>query len=190
MALFYQNKRIRIRPYEENDAAGMFDCIRHSINEMKAYLPWVHDNFSLQDAKNWIHYAQLNWPTGRQYDFVIEERGMMRTFLGGVGLLNVNAPYAILGYWLRTDYTGKGLTTEACELILAFAKEVLGLEQITIYMSEDNLASAAIAKKLGANYLETKQDYEFVNGQSLNCRFYTLALTPKPVKSKHKKSDK
>jgi RimJ/RimL family protein N-acetyltransferase len=176
MSTFYQNKRIRIRPYEENDAAGMFECVSQSIKEMKAYLPWVHDRFSLQDCKNWIYNAQMIWPTGRQYDFVIEERGMAKRFLGGVGLLNVNPPYAILGYWLRTDFTGKGITTEACQLVFEFAKEVLGLEEITIYMSEGNAGSIAIANKLGAKYVETKKNHEFVDGQQLNCRFYRLSL--------------
>lgn len=173
----YQNNRIRIRPYRPDDQAGMFQCISASIPEMKPHLPWVHDNYSWRDSEMWIAWAQQNWRLGAQYDFVIEERDT-DVFLGGVGLLNVNNPpgTAELGYWLRSDYTGQGLSFAAAKLATQFAKDELGLERIIIYMAVENKASQAIAKKLGADYLDTKRKYEIINDVPLDCAFYSLDL--------------
>ena len=144
---------------------------------MKPYLPWVHDNYTERDSEMWVAWAQQNWRLGVQYDFVIEEKST-GIFLGGVGLLNVNCPSgtAELGYWLRSDYTGQGLSLAGAKLATQFAKDELGLTSIIIYMSVDNAASIAIAKKLGATYQDTKPNYETINGVALDCEFYTLDL--------------
>ncbi len=174
----YQNNRIRIRPYYTDDAGGMCDCIQHSIAEMKLYLPWVHDNYQLADSEKWVEWAKANWQYGVQYDFVIEDKAEAR-FLGGVGLLDVNriASSAFLGYWIDSRYTGQGIAYQAAKLAIEFATKELQLKQLIIYMSTDNKASQHIAKKLGAVYLKTVNDYETVNGKALACEFYRLDLT-------------
>ena len=155
----------------------MYQCISASIPEMKPYLPWVHDHFSKRDSEIWVAWAQQNWQQGLQYDFVIEELNT-GVFLGGVGLLKVNNPprTAELGYWLRTDYTGQGLSFAAAKLATQFAKDELALEKIIIYMSTDNQPSRVIAKKLGAVYQNTKPKYETIHGIQLDCEFYHLDL--------------
>lgn len=178
MTQLYQNNRIRIRPYCNDDLDGLYECVTRSIPEMKPFLPWVHDNYKLNDSQKWITWAQANWRSGLQYDFVIEEIAT-NTFLGGVGLLAVNRQFgtAELGYWLRTDYTGKGITFEATCLAVQFAKAQLKLNKLIIFMPVKNVASKAIAVKLGARYIETKQRYQIINQVELDCEFYLLDLS-------------
>jgi len=53
------------------------------------------------------------------------------------------------GYIIRRDVRGRGLAAEAAEAVLGFASESLGLEKICIHTSADNVASIALAEKLG-----------------------------------------
>ena len=62
-----------------------------------------------------------------------------------------------LGYIIGTKYQGKGYATEVCEAILDYAKENCGFERINALVEEGNLASIALAKKLGFKHLEDMQ---------------------------------
>lgn len=183
MQTLYQNNRIRIRPYQQEDEQGMCECILHSITEMKPYLPWVYDGYQLADSQRWIEWAQRNWQCGVQYDFVIEDIDTGR-FLGGVGLLDVNqtSKSATLGYWLDSRFSGQGFAYQAAKLAVEFAEQQLKLQQITIYMSTDNNASRHIAKKLGAIYQKTVEQYEMVNGNAVDCDFYQLIFSAAPAR--------
>lgn len=181
ISTLYQNNDIRIRPYGNEDVTAMLDCIQHSIVEMQPFLPWVHANYSRDDAEQWVRSAQQIWGSGLQYDFVIE-RKVDNHFLGGVGLLNVDLKVktANLGYWLDSRETGKSYTTEAAKLAMQFAQQELGLERLIIYMSTDNSASQKIAEKLGATFIETRLNYETIHDRCLDCHVYELTLKAKP----------
>jgi ribosomal-protein-serine acetyltransferase len=63
---------------------------------------------------------------------------------------------AELGYWLGTDYTGRGLGSAACQLLLSKTFIERPLDQIFIRCEEENYASQAIARRLGFSFLEKK----------------------------------
>jgi phosphoribosyl-AMP cyclohydrolase len=57
-----------------------------------------------------------------------------------------------LGYWIRTDMSGGGLTTEACAAIVEFGFRQLKLERIELRAGVGNQASCRVATKLGFCY--------------------------------------
>ena len=69
-----------------------------------------------------------------------------------------------LGYIIGTQYQGQGYATEVCEAILAYAKENTGFERINALIEEGNIASIAVAKKLGFAHME---DFE-LNGKVMH----------------------
>lgn len=54
-----------------------------------------------------------------------------------------------LGYMLRRDCWGRGITTEAARLLLDFAFGELGLHRVFAVVDEDNPASIRVLEKLG-----------------------------------------
>lgn len=171
-----QNEQIRIRPYRKSDVLLMCDCIISSTKEMKPFLPWVHDNYSTKDTQIWIEWVSQNLEKGIQYDFVIELNSTQQ-FLGGVGILEINhkEKTAKLGYWLRTDATGKGLTTQAAQLAIKFAREQLGLRALFIDCDTTNPMSIRIAEKLGATLLR-REKYHRHDGKNAEQNIYKLKL--------------
>jgi ribosomal-protein-serine acetyltransferase len=172
------NQELHIRPYRDTDIQGMYDTISSSITEMKAFLPWVHDHYSIEDASCWVKQMQRNWESGLQYDFVIEDISRSK-FLGGVGLLGVNRAekIAFLGYWIRTDASKKGIATQAAQLAIAFAKNQLALETLLIECDIKNKSSIKVAEKLGARFFKRLKNAEMVNGKSIDKNIYQLKLT-------------
>jgi RimJ/RimL family protein N-acetyltransferase len=60
---------------------------------------------------------------------------------------------AELHYWIRTDHSGQGLTTEACKELIAWAPRALGVNRLTLWAGRDNAASRRVASKLGFEHL-------------------------------------
>jgi len=76
------------------------------------------------------------------------------TFIGTTGLMRVINHQALgthdeIGWRLLPDFWGKGYATEAARAAQADAHHRCGLRGIITYTSHDNLASAAVMKRLG-----------------------------------------
>jgi ribosomal-protein-alanine N-acetyltransferase len=56
---------------------------------------------------------------------------------------------AQIGYWLSSNYWGKGYTSEAFSLVLSFAR-LKGIEYVSASIIEDNLVSKRIWERYGA----------------------------------------
>ena len=54
-----------------------------------------------------------------------------------------------IGYWIRSDATGKGIATEAAARITDIAFSELGLHRVTLRIAVGNRPSERIAEKLG-----------------------------------------
>ena len=72
----------------------------------------------------------------------------------GVAGLNRNGDGSVeLHYWIRSDRAGRGLTTEACRALIAWAPGALGVRRLTLWAGRANTASRRVAAKLGFAHL-------------------------------------
>ena len=138
------------RTYRDQHIDALYEAVNESIPEVSRYETWCHEEYTLDEAAQYVNWWQQAWDEGSGYYFAIEEKatGM---FLGSCGL---NGPIlahkrAGLGYWMRSSRTGHGFGTDAARTVLAFGFETLGLERIEMEIAVDNAASLRIADKLG-----------------------------------------
>jgi len=68
-----------------------------------------------------------------------------------------------LGYAMRKDRWGQGITTEACQVILDFGFKTLGLHRIQAACGPDNHGSQKVLDKLGFTYEGRMRDHVFTN---------------------------
>jgi RimJ/RimL family protein N-acetyltransferase len=61
-----------------------------------------------------------------------------------------------LGWRLKRDYWGQGLTTEAARVIMNEVAELPGITRFCALADADNLASIAVMKKLGMQYVDER----------------------------------
>lgn len=59
------------------------------------------------------------------------------------------AQKATLGYWMGQPYAGQGLMTEAGQLVIAFARDTLGLHRVDACCLPHNEISCALLRRLG-----------------------------------------
>ncbi len=142
---------IAIREFREEDTEAMFAAITCSAKELLFWMTWYHENYTLQEVKQFIQ-DQLKWREEDQaYNFVIED-SETGTFLGSVGLNQIDRLYkrANLGYWVRTDKTGQNIAAQATRQAAHFGINKLGLQRIEIIAAATNAASCRVAEKAGA----------------------------------------
>lgn len=92
------------------------------------------------------------WQADRVYQFAMIERES-RDAVGVLGLNREGPEVAELHYWIRSDRAGRGLTTEACEALIAWARDELHLTRLTLWAGTENLASRRVAEKVGFRHV-------------------------------------
>jgi RimJ/RimL family protein N-acetyltransferase len=65
-----------------------------------------------------------------------------------------------IGYWLHSDYTGRGLATEAVVALADFAFETLEAQRVEIRCDAGNERSAALARRAGFPLEATLHNHE------------------------------
>jgi RimJ/RimL family protein N-acetyltransferase len=78
----------------------------------------------------------------------------------GRGDLNPRTPGDfVLGYWLGSDFTGKGYATAACKALIAYGKAELGATTIWAGVTEGNAKSEAVLRRLGFQAVADRRTY-------------------------------
>src|SRR6266446_5254318 len=166
---------ILIRPFREEDAGALYEAVRESISEVSPWLPWCHQNYSIEETREFISSREIASQGGEWYSFGIFEADGGR-LLGGVGINFINRVHqmANLGYWVRTSAAGRGVATAATRLAARFGFEQLGLHRIEIVAAVDNVASQRVAEKAGAKREGILRKRLLINGTPHDAVLFSL----------------
>jgi RimJ/RimL family protein N-acetyltransferase len=164
-----------IRPLRQEDAGALYEAVRESISEVSLWLPWCHQNYSIEETREFIGSRELASQGGEWYSFGIFEKDG-GGFLGGVGINFINRTHemANLGYWVRTAAAGRGVATMATRLAARFGFEELGLHRIEIVAAVGNIASQRVAEKAGAKREGVLRKRLLIHGESLDAMLFSL----------------
>lgn len=143
---------IFLRPLELTDEQALFSAVRESIPEVSPWLGWCHENYSIEETREFLRSREDKSQGDEWYSFGVFDRNDGKRFLGGVGLNFINRVHQFgnLGYWVRTSAAGNGIASKAARLVARFGFEELGLNRIEILAAVPNIASQRVAKKIGA----------------------------------------
>ena len=145
-----KKNEIEIRKYKESDIPGFYEAVIDSKKEISKWLPWCHDNYSVDETKKWIkEIVPKIWESKKGCEFIIVNLKSNK-IIGGCCLEQINAvkKEANIGYWVRTGETKNGIATQACNFLIQFGLEELELNTIKVIPSELNEASRRVAEKL------------------------------------------
>jgi ribosomal-protein-serine acetyltransferase len=164
-----------IRPFRQEDAGALYEAVRESISEVSPWLPWCHQNYSIEESRAFIGSRELASQGGEWYSFGIFETDG-GGFLGGIGINFINRVHqmANLGYWVRSSASGRGVATMATRLAAKFGFEQLGLHRIEIVAAVGNIASQRVAEKAGAKREGVLRKRLLIQGESLDAVLFSL----------------
>ena len=139
---------IRLRPPLEEDAAEIARAVQSSLEELSRWMPWAVEGYDAGMALAWIR-GKFD-PTGENFLILGPDCEIVGTC--GLNRFDPTNARAELGYWLRSDRTGRGFATRATRLVARYGIEELGLHRIEIIMSTRNDPSRRVAERVGARH--------------------------------------
>ncbi|HUW21106.1 MAG TPA: GNAT family protein [Candidatus Bathyarchaeia archaeon] len=93
--------------------------------------------------------------------------------LGLYGLSKANRR-ASIGYWLDSNYQGKGIMTASVKALIDYSFQELNLNRIGIEIATKNTRSLAITKRLNFVKEGVVREFEFVNNRFLSNIVYSF----------------
>lgn len=140
-------ERVRLRGFRDDDLRDLYAV--HSDPEVMRY--WSFPAWTqLSQARERLDNAMGGNNPDRLLCWAIADRHDDR-MIGGITLFSIDRAQgrAAIGYVLGSSHWGRGLAQEAMRLALAYAYDDLGLRRIEADIDPRNVASCALAERVG-----------------------------------------
>ena len=149
-----ETKRLILRPWEDTDAEELY---RLACDPKVGPIAGWPVHTSAENSREIIRTV-LSKP--ETYALVLKETGAV---VGSIGEFSSDAQFGAngepeLGYWLGSEYWGRGLICEAMQPMLAHCFEELGAERVWCSHFEGNGNSRRVQEKCGFLYHHTERD--------------------------------
>jgi RimJ/RimL family protein N-acetyltransferase len=142
--------RLVIRCKQPSDAPLLKQAMDSSLDHLRQWMPWaMHEPSELWVIEERIARFQRDFLSGEDRTYGIFNLAQTE-ILGGIGLHPTHNPGTMeLGYWLRSDATGRGFAKEATAALAHAAFAQLGARRIEIRCDPRNLRSTRVPERLG-----------------------------------------
>jgi RimJ/RimL family protein N-acetyltransferase len=159
--------RLILRPWRSADAAELLPILEAN----RAHIgPWIPARVAEpvpvpQLAERLGNFGEL-FRRDREWRFAMVAKDDGR-LLGEVGLFPRDAGGRVafsdadrveIGYWLRSDATGRGLVSEAARALLDGAFSMREFSQVELRCDGRNAPSVAVARRLGFELVDSTDD--------------------------------
>jgi ribosomal-protein-alanine N-acetyltransferase len=140
-----EGQRCRIRPWAKTDAESLAEHANNS-NVAKHLRDRFPHPYTLKDAREFLRHAVGSKdPT----NLAIEADGQAVGAIGYVPGRDVERYSAEIGYWLGEALWGRGIVTEALQLVTHHAFEEMHYLRLFALPFADNAASIRVLEKAG-----------------------------------------
>ena len=138
-----------LRRWRAHHADQLRSAVDRSHADLRGWMPWASERPTLESVGEFLERAGAETGSELEMGFGLFEPG--GELVGAVGLHGRRGPGTLeIGYWVRSDRTGRGYATAAARALTDAAFECFpGVDRVEIRCDPANLASAAIPPKLG-----------------------------------------
>lgn len=157
-----ESERVRLRPFTDADLPRISQAC--SDPQTRQWLAALPHPYTVATARNYVDDCIWQAATGVKATWAIADLETDE-LLGSVAVMDmvgVNATGGEVGYWMHPDARGRGLMTEATNLVVRHALDADGLDRrrLVLYACIGNIASNAIAVATGFTPFGTQTSAE------------------------------
>lgn len=167
-----ESNNLILRQITNDDVAEVF-ALRSNPETMK-YIPRpLLQNH--EEALAHIKMIQSKIENNEGIDWVITQKGNPK-LLGIIGHYRIKWEHfrSEIGYMLLPEHHGKGIISDAIQLIIDYGFNQMKLHSIEALIDPDNQASARVLEKNGFVKEAHFKENEFYNGQFIDTIIYSL----------------
>jgi ribosomal-protein-serine acetyltransferase len=170
--------RIALVPIDVSDGPELWEAVEGSRWHLERWLPWVPFNSSPEASMRYAEACAIDWDAGRAARFAVRDRATGELY-GVVGLDSCVHLHRSceLGYWLRREFTGRGLMTEAALACLGFAFQRMGMHRVRCAAATDNAPSLRVVSRLGFRFEGIARQAEWVGSRWLDHALFARLAT-------------
>lgn len=169
---------VSLRPWHEDDAAELVRAL-DGDNEVARWLDAIPQPYTAADARAWLAQAVHAWHEGAGAPFAVVDAVTGR-LLGGMGVRwndRINGVGEV-GYWVRSDSRGQGVTTRALRIATRWAFETAGCQRLVLRADTLNLPSQRVAERAGFVREGIERSARFSPRQGRRVDFVVYARLP------------
>ena len=140
---------IVLRRWQAGWASDLLTAVLASLPQLQASgAEWAKDYYSLDSAEEYVDRAARHWAERTSFSYAITLPG--GEVIGATSLMTRLGPGVLeIGYWVHSDFTGRGYATAATVALTEVALSLDSVEKVAIRHDAHNLASARIAERAG-----------------------------------------
>jgi ribosomal-protein-serine acetyltransferase len=145
----FSTLRLTLRISRPGDSAIAYRVVRESLPELKQWMPWATEDFTLEKHEEWCRRAAGEFINREALHFRIflkEDSAFLGTI--SADTFNWDIPRCEIGYWLGTSHYGRGFMTEAASGLIEMLKESVRPIRIEIRCDSLNQKSRRVAERL------------------------------------------
>lgn len=138
--------QVSLRRWRVDDADALLAAVTASLADLRPWMWWA-DRYDEERAAGYLRECAAQWAAGSDFAYAIMVGDQI---VGSVGLHDRVGEGALeIGYWVHSDWTGRGIATDAAAALTDAALALPGIKRVVIYHDAGNAASGRIPAKLG-----------------------------------------
>ncbi len=167
-------KNLVLERLKDSDSESIYQAVVSSKKEISPWLNWLDSSYNKQSCDDFIRLQKINWESNLEYTYSIKDPSNQIMGMIGLHIFDLQNDVASIGYWMNTEYTGKGLCTEALMLLVENSLIPLNLIRIELVIAISNIASQKVARKAGATYEAEIKNRLRLNGSPISAQIYSF----------------
>ena len=171
--LFQVSDDLIVRSWTVADAPALFALVDTNRKKLSTWLPWVPFVKEVKNSEKLITDSFESFEKNNGIELGIFYRN---TLAGCIGLheFDTTNHRTSLGYWLGSDFQGKGIMTQSVQALLTYCFTVKDFNRVEIRCGVENAKSRAIPERLGFTQEGILREAEFVEGKYIDDVVYSL----------------
>ena len=138
-----------LRRYTGDELGALIDAVASSLDHLQPWMPWASADPLETALAGFVERSVAEWRTGANFPYAIWDVNGP-DLVGSTGLHPRLGPGLLeIGYWVRRSWARRGVASAAAGTLTEAAFSLSGIEAVHIHCDEANLASAAVARRIG-----------------------------------------
>lgn len=175
MITFFDNYTLRL--LKMDDLNNYYELIENNRKRLEDFFAGtVAITKTLDDTRVHLEDVTEKTESKNYFPFIVVDNNTGNIISSlQVKSVDWSIPKAELGYYVDTDYEGKGIVTTATDKIIDFCFNELEMRKLYIRTHESNIASIKVAEKNGFTKEGViRSDYKTTKGELIDVIYYGL----------------